>query len=201
MANIISKSFNAGVSPKGKAMWAKINSRIDEYEGKKKYSIDVIFDKDGEQKMLKVVNDALDEAKNSPEYSGKVWRNDTDRLSYHPETDKDGNETGSLVFHFQTKAFMTDRETGEEVQKIIPVFSNEEKRKLNKDESIGNGSMVRVKFTPSAYWMNKSSNGINLYLSKIVVDKWVKFGGGDDDFSEFGIGTDDAFLSDEDIPI
>lgn len=201
MANIISKSFNAGVSPKGKAMWAKINSRIDEYEGKKKYSIDVIFDKDGEQKMLKVVNDALDEAKNSPEYSGKVWRNDTDRLSYHPETDKDGNETGSLVFHFQTKAFMTDRETGEEVQKIIPVFSNEEKRKLNKDESIGNGSMVRVKFTPSAYWMNKSSNGINLYLSKIVVDKWVKFGGGDDDFSEFGIGTDDAFLSDEDVPI
>ena len=201
MANIISKSFNAGVSPKGKAMWAKINSRIDEYEGKKKYSIDVIFDKDGEQKMLKVVNDALDEAKNSPEYSGKVWRNDTDRLSYHSETDKDGNETGSLVFHFQTKAFMTDRETGEEVQKIIPVFSNEEKRKLNKDESIGNGSMVRVKFTPSAYWMNKSSNGINLYLSKIVVDKWVKFGGGDDDFSEFGIGTDDAFLSDEDIPI
>lgn len=201
MANIISKSFNAGVSPKGKAMWAKINSRIDEYEGKKKYSIDVIFDKDGEQKMLKVINDALDEAKNSPEYSGKVWRNDTDRLSYHPETDKDGNETGSLVFHFQTKAFMTDRETGEEVQKIIPVFSNEEKRKLNKDESIGNGSMVRIKFTPSAYWMNKSSNGINLYLSKIVVDKWVKFGGGDDDFSEFGIGTDDAFLSDEDIPI
>lgn len=201
MANIISKSFNAGVSPKGKAMWAKINSRIDEYEGKKKYSIDVIFDKDGEQKMLKVINDALDEAKNSPEYSGKVWRNDTDRLSYHPETDKDGNETGSLVFHFQTKAYMTDRETGEEVQKIIPVFSNEEKRKLNKDESIGNGSMVRVKFTPSAYWMNKSSNGINLYLSKIVVDKWVKFGGGDDDFSEFGIGTDDAFLSDEDIPI
>lgn len=201
MANIISKSFNAGVSPKGKAMWAKINSRIDEYEGKKKYSIDVIFDKDGEQKMLKVVNDALDEAKNSPEYSDKVWRNDTDRFSYHPETDKDGNETGSLVFHFQTKAFMTDRETGEEVQKIIPVFSNEEKRKLNKDESIGNGSMVRVKFTPSAYWMNKSSNGINLYLSKIVVDKWVKFGGGDDDFSEFGIGTDDAFLSDEDIPI
>lgn len=201
MANIISKSFNAGVSPKGKAMWAKINSRIDEYEGKKKYSIDVIFDKDGEQKMLKVINDALDEAKNSPEYSGKVWRNDTDRLSYHPETDKDGNETGNLVFHFQTKAFMTDRETGEEVQKIIPVFSNEEKRKLNKDESIGNGSMVRIKFTPSAYWMNKSSNGINLYLSKIVVDKWVKFGGGDDDFSEFGIGTDDAFLSDEDIPI
>ena len=61
--------------------------------------------------------------------------------------------------------------------------------------------MVRVKFTPSAYWMNKSSNGINLYLSKIVVDKWVKFGGGDDDFSEFGIGTDDAFLSEDDIPI
>lgn len=201
MANIISKSFNAGVSPKGKAMWAKINSRIDEYEGKKKYSIDVTFDHDGEQKMLKVINDALEEAKNSPEYSGKVWRNDTERLSYHPETDKDGNETGNLVFHFQTKAFMTDRETGEEVQKIIPVFSNEEKRKLNKDESIGNGSVVRVKFTPSAYWMNKSSNGINLYLSKIVVDKWVKFGGGDDDFSEFGIGTDDAFLSDEDIPI
>ena len=201
MANIISKSFNAGVSPKGKAMWAKINSRIDEYEGKKKYSIDVIFDKDGEQKMLDVINHALDEAKNSPEYSGKVWRNDTDRLSYHDEVDKDGNETGNLVFHFQTKAFMRDRETGEEVQKIIPVFSNEEKRKLNKDESIGNGSVVRIKFTPSVYWMNKSSNGVNLYLSKIVVDKWVKFGGGDDDFSEFGIGTDDAFLSEDDIPI
>lgn len=201
MANIINKSFNAAVSPQGKAMWAKINSCVDEYEGKKKYSVDVVFDKTGEQKMLKVINDTLNEAKNSPEYTGKAWRNDMERLSYHPETDKDGNETGNLVFHFQTKAFMTDRETGEEVQKIIPVFSNEEKRKLNKNESIGNGSMVRIKFTPSAYWMNKSSNGINLYLSKIVVDKWVKFGGGNDDFSEFGIGADDAFLSDEDIPI
>lgn len=201
MANIINKSYSPLVTPKGTAHWCKVNSAIDEYEGKRKYTVDLTFDKADEKKMVDAINKVYEEAKNSPEYAGKAWRDDTERLSYHPEVDRDGNETGKLIFHFQTRAFMTDRETGEEVQKIVPVFSVEETRKLGKDDAIGNGSIIRVKFTPSSYWMNKSSNGINLYISKIVVDKWVKFGGGDNDFSEFGIGTDDSFLSDDDIPI
>lgn len=194
-------SDKAQVSPAGgTAMYVKVNARIDEYEGKKKYSLNVIFkDKKKEAAFKKVCDDYLVQAKGLAEFDGKQWRKANDRCGYTE------NEDGTLSFHFQTQAFYTDKETGEEHQRFIPVLNAATKKKLANDVMIGNGSEVRVAFTPTAYWMTKESNGVNLYLSKMVVDKLIEFGGNDNDFSDFGIemasDADDFADMDEDCPI
>lgn len=174
------------VSPRGEAHWAKINSRYDDFEGKKKYCIDLSFDKETEAKMKKKCDAFLEKAKSLPEFADKKWSADAGR-GYKEEDD------GTLRFHFQTRAFYTNRQTGEEVQRVIPVLNTETHRKLDKNVAIGNGSEVRVLYTPGAYWSSARSNGVNLYLSKLAVDKLVVFGD-DDNFDEFG----EKVVSDED---
>lgn len=183
----------------GTAMYVKVNSRVDEYEGKKKYSLNIIFkDKGKEAAFKKVCDDFLIKAKGLADFEGKQWRKGNDRCGYTE------NEDGTLSFRFQTQAFYTDKETGEEKQRFIPVLNAATKKKLANDVMIGNGSEVRVSFTPTAYWMTKESNGVNLYLNKMVVDKLIEYGG-NDDFSDFGIEVaseaNEFSDMDEDCPI
>lgn len=200
MANTNKTVGDSQVTPVGTAHWTKVNSRYDEYDGKRKYMLDLSFDKATEAKMKALCDGFREKAKKFSEFEGKDWVSD-ETCGYKTQDD------GSLWFHFWTYAFYTDKKTGEEVQKVIPVFNHPANKVMGKDESIGNGSEVRVKFTPSAYWSSKKSNGVSLYLDKIVVEKLVEFGGGND-FSEFGIdvpkpsdGFADMTAADEEIPI
>lgn len=198
MAKIIKKSFDNKVTPKGLAKWVKVNSRYDEYEGKKKYTVTLRFpNKDDEARMKKFCDDTLAEAKKLSEFEGRTWRSGDDLRNGYTV-----NEDGSLDFKFQTAAFYTDKDTGELVQKFIPVFNVATQSKLPHDVSIGDNSELRIAFMPMAYWMTKDSNGVNLYINKIVVDKLVEFGGSDD-FSEFGIEMPvrEPGLDEEDVPI
>ena len=198
MAKIIKKSFDNKVTPKGLAKWVKVNSRYDEYEGKKKYSVTLRFpNKDDEARMKKFCDDTLAAAKKLAEFEGRTWRSGDDlRNGYSVAQD------GSLEFKFQTGAFYTDRETGEKMQKFIPVFNVATQSKLPHDVNIGDGSELRISFMPMAYWMTKDSNGLNMYINKIVVDKLIEYGNSDD-FSEFGIEMPvrEPGLDEEDVPI
>ena len=201
MANIISKRFDSAVTPSGgKAMYAKLNSRVDEYEGKRKYTVDLVFDdKDVENRMKKFCDDTLQKAKESDEFKDKKWRTGDDlRCGYSEFKD------GKLHFRFQTGAYYKDKESGEEVRKYIPIIDTKKKKKVANDVSIGNGSEMRISFFPMAYWMTKDSNGLNLYINKIAVDNLIEFGNSDD-FSEFGIELDevedDNFAADDEVPI
>ena len=200
MANTNKIVAESQVTPVGTAHWAKVNSRYDEYDGKRKYMVDVSFDKPLESKMKALCDGFREKAKKFSEFEGKEWVND-ETCGYKKQDD------GSLWFHFWTYAFYTDKKTGEEVQKVIPVLNAATRKVMSKDESIGNGSEVRISYTPSAYWSSKKSNGVSLYLNKIVVDKLVEFNGGSS-FDEFGIapasdadGFADMTGADEEVPI
>lgn len=202
MANVISKMYPTMVSPMGgKAMWMKVNSTIDEYEGKKRYTVQVVFDdKTTEAKFKKVCDDLLAQAKAEPEFKDKKWRAGNDRCGYKEMDD------GSLQFSFQTGAFYKDKDTGEEVQKFIPVLDARTRKKIANDVKFGNGTELRIAFSPMAYWMTRESNGLNLYMNKIVIDKLIEYGN-TDDFSEFGIemaseaDNFNEFAEEEDIPV
>jgi len=197
MAKVISKILAGSVSPRGgKVMWCKINSRIDEYEGKRKYTANIVFDdKNIEAKFKKWCDDTFAAAKELPEFADKKWRAGNDRCGY------DELDDGTISFKFQTTAFYTDKNTGEEVQRFIPMVNTQTKCKVPHNVQIANGSEMRIAFTPSVYWMTKESNGMNLYIEKVAVDKLIEYGGSDD-FSEFGIELDDFATEDEeDIPV
>jgi hypothetical protein len=186
------------VTPSGRAQWVKVNSRYDEYEGKRKYKITLTFDKDNEAKMKKICDDLLAAAKEAVEFQGKKWSADA-TCGY-----KDDGE--HLLFTFQTTAFYNDKNTGEEIQKIIPILDCKTHKVIGKDTAIGDGSKVRVSFSPGAYWSSAKSNGINLYLNKLAVDELVVYSGSNN-FDEFGesVATDADDFADmednEDIPV
>ena len=188
------------VSLAGKAHWVKINTRYDEYEGKRKYKLALSFDKKDEVRMKKMCDDFLAAAKEHEKFQGKKWSVDA-TCGYKVQ------ENGELYFLFQTGAFYTDRMTGEEKQKVIPVVDTVRRVQLGKDVAIGDGSVVRVLFQPSAYYASARANGINLYIMKIAVDKLIEYKGGAADFSEFGIelaedaAGDDFGMGDEEVPI
>ena len=204
MANTIIKNLTDKtlVTPKGVAKWVKVNTRIDDYEGKKKYKITLTFpDKTLEAAMKKTCDDLLAKAKTLSDFDGKKWRATNDRCGYTE------NDDGVLEFTFGTMAFYKDKDTGADIQKFIPCLNMATKKKLGNDVAIGDGSEVRVSFNAGAYWSSKDSNGVSLYLNKIVVDKLVEFSGGDD-FSEFGVEVasdadefKDMTAADEDVPI
>lgn len=185
------------VTPMGTAKWVKVNTRYDEYEGKRKYMLDVFFeDKAVEAQMKKVCDDFLTQAKASKEFEGKKWRPGNDRCGYTEQDD------GTLLFHFWTHAFYTDKQTGEEKQKFIPCYDVKANKPMDNTVAIGDGSKVRVLYAPAGYWGSKDANGVSLYLVKLAVDDLVVYGGSND-FSEFGITNDaESFLGDdEEVPI
>ena len=206
MAKVIKKAMSEKslVSPKGYALWCKVGKRIDEYEGKKKLVVNMYFDDETEKKMKKLCDKYLADAKNSDEFQGKNWRPGNDRCGYEiREIKVDGEKKEKALFKFWTGATTTD-DSGETRKKVLPIFSVEQNKKLNPYETeIGNGSEIRVSFRPEAYWTSRDSNGISLYLNKMVVDKLVTFSG--DSFDEFGIKMDDDNgdfgEDDEDVPI
>lgn len=202
MAKVIKKAMSAKslVSPKGYALWAKVGKRIDEYEGKKKLVVNMYFDDETEAKMKKLCDKYLADAKKSEEFKGKSWRPANDRCGYEIRNIKvDGEEKEKALFKFWTGATTTD-EDGNEHKKVIPIFAVEQNKRLNPyDTEIGNGSEIRVSFRPEAYWTSRDSNGISLYLNKMVVDKLVAYNG--DSFDEFGISVEennDALDEDDD---
>lgn len=205
MAKVIKKAMSAKslVSPKGYALWAKVGKRIDEYEGKKKLVVNMYFDDETEAKMKKLCDKYLADAKKSEEFQGKNWRPGNDRCGYEIRNIKvDGEEKEKALFKFWTGATTTD-DSGNTHKKVLPIFSVEQNKTINPYETeIGNGSEIRVSFRPEAYWTSRDSNGISLYLNKMVVDKLVTFSS--DGFSEFGIEADsnNGFNDDEeDVPI
>lgn len=188
------------VSLAGKAVWPKINTRYDEFEGKKKYKLSLEFeDKEDEAKMKKICDDLLEAAKANAKFEGKKWSADA-------TTGYKEREDGSLLFNFQTTAFYKDRQTGEEKQKFIPVLDTVHGCPLDKDVAIGEGSVVRVLYQPSAYWSSTRANGVNLYIMQLAVDKLVRYNGGGIDYDAFGVtpqAEENPFDadSDEEIPV
>ena len=188
------------VSLPGTAHWVKVNTRYDEFEGKRKYKLALSFDKENEAKMKKICDDLLEAAKANDKFDGKKWSADA-------TTGYKEQEDGKLYFFFQTNAFYTDRQTGEEVQKVIPVVDTVRRVQLDKDVAIGDGSIVRVLYQPSAYHASARANGINLYIVKLAVDKLIEYKGGAADFSEFGVELEqkdvagDFDVTDEEVPI
>ena len=205
MAKVVKKSMSdkSVVSPKGYAMWCKVGKRIDDYEGKKKLVVNMYFDDDTEKKMKKLCDKYLADAKDADEFKDKKWRPGNDRCGYEMREIKvGGKNVEKALFKFWTNA-MSEDEDGNAKKKILPIYSAEKKRTINPYETeIGNGSEIRVAFRPEAYWTSRDSNGISLYLNKMVVDKLVEYEG-DSGFDEFGIDTgNDGFDDDdEDAPI
>ena len=174
------------LSPMGKCEWAKVNTVVDEFNGKRNYSIQL--EVDNPQAFLAELKGYYEEGKQDAKFAGTKFN---DKKAVFGEKEL---EDGRTVFIFKTSAFYTDKQ-GNEVQKVVPVF-NRYGQRIDMTK-IGNGSVVQISYTPMVY--NKLGNqGLFLALNQVLVKDLVEFGGEEPAFTfdEFTGESDD-----EEIPV
>ena len=166
------KEYIAMNSAEGTAMWAKVNTQVDEYEGKETgYTINVYFDDAYTKELEKTFAKMIKEAQSGKDYlkkngDPKEWR-PVPRVPV--KKDDDGNKY---------VVFKTRHIDSEGNRKYVKIFDKANKD-LGTDITIGNGSKVVINFSPSIYYLTSENNGIKCYLNAIQVKDLKTFSGGD----------------------
>lgn len=166
-------------SPKGEALWAKLDKPDREYNEKGQYSVDLVCDP-GDPKVAKFIetleelrDNALSQA-NERRPKPKKFK---PRAVYKEDFDKDGNETGNIVFKFKMNN-VDDRRAGQ--NKVILVGPKASAGPIPMVQ-IGNGSTIRCVAFANPYSMASDKTiGVSLILEKVQLIDLVVFGGDDD---------------------
>jgi hypothetical protein len=184
----------------GEAFFGKVNTTYDDFEGNKKYVMNVWYpNKTDEDTMTAMFDKYLKDVKALPENEGKKWRSLEDpRVGYRID-----EKSGKKLFTFKTNAFRTV--DGVETQNTLPVFDIYGKP-YPKTTAIGNGSKIQVRFDPAWYYKSKDGNGLSMLMTGIMVHELVEFGGGNNagfEFKKFDLAADGAknnTIPEEEIP-
>jgi|LGOV01.1.fsa_nt_gb hypothetical protein len=186
-------------SPRGDALWAKLDKPDREYNEKGMYSTDLVVDPGAQgvqtfiDKLEKLRDTAFDQA-NEGKPKNKLY---TKRSVYKDDFDKDGNETGNIVFKFKMNN-VDDRRPGQ--NKVILVGPKASEGEIPMVQ-IGNGSLIRCVAFANPYAMSSDKTiGVSLILEKVQLLDLVSFGGDDDLDDEDGeLELPNDGLSDEEV--
>ena len=189
-------------SPKGKALWCKIDKPDRTFNAKGTYSVDLVLDPDEQttqdfiEKLENLRDTALQQA--NAKVKGKKY---SARPVYKEEYDQDGEETGMIIFKFKLNN-VDDKKPGQSKVKLVgPKASKGEIPMV----TIGNGSIIRCVAFANPYAMASDRTiGISLILEKVQLIELVTFGGDDeleDEDTDLDLPentNDDDDLDDED---
>lgn len=166
------------VSPKGKALWAKVfDATSFEDEGEKSWSVSLLLDPQDPEAVAFL--EKIDEIFKG--YHGTKCRVAKYGMPYRMEkTVIDGQEveTGNVEVRFKRNE--RARKTGTVYE--APVIVDAKKNPWPKDKLIGNGSSIRVAF--GHYDWDISGKGITLRLEMVQVLDLVEYTAGSDPFQE-----------------
>lgn len=188
-------------SPKGKALWAKVVMPDTKFDPDGVYEINLVVDEDDpeikewcadlEAMVEERVQQELEE--NDSRFKKMPEGRPLTALPMKEVEDQDGNETGELQFKFKLKAVGKNRK-GETYTRrplvvdakgnpIVKLDSHGDV--LNSDFKIGNGSVVRVHYSPVPYYMASTRTvGVSLQLKAVQVISLVEYGNSGYDFDE-----------------
>lgn len=174
------RTYINAVTPKGECYYAFIR-RPETYEGQELgYSIQISFSEKETETFRQMLLDEFEKAKESFELKpGKKW-------SKEPSIGEHTLSDGTVAFKFKCKKTYKTK-AGEEMTRTVPVV--DAKGHPIKANNLGNGSIIRVSFAASPYWMNNNTNGLALYLRGVQVLKYVPYGG--TDAASLGFSTDE----------
>jgi len=186
-------------SPKGSALWAKLVKPDRKYNDKGQYSVDLVLDP-GEPKVaeyistLEELRDTAMEQANKGKPKNKLYK---PRPVFKEEYDKDGEETGNIVFKYKMNNVDDRREGQNKVTIVGPKASEGAIAPID----MGNGSTIRCVAFANPYSMASDKTiGVSLILEKVQLLELVAMGGDDDledEDGELEVTTDSDGLSDE----
>lgn len=173
------KRFN---SPKGIAKYPWLNTPSTAFS-KNEYKTGLLLkaDEEATDKFIEfvngLVNESLAKAVEDLKKEGKVAaaKQVVKRFPYKVELDKEtGEETGFIEFNFSTQA--TSKDGKQRKMRLFDAIAKD----INPSEvKVGGGSIIKVNFTPSPYYMAASKEaGVKFYLNAVQILDLVEFGGG-----------------------
>lgn len=164
-------------SPKGHAMWCKIDKPDRKFNAKGMFSVDLVCDPEDEkvkayiEKLEELRDTALEQA--NRKVKGKRY---SPREVYKDEYDQDGEPTGNIVFRFKLNN-VDDRKPP--YNKIVLVGPKASAGPIPMVD-IGNGSTIRCVAFANPYAMASDKTvGISLILEKVQLIELVEYGGDD----------------------
>jgi len=164
-------------SPKGSAMWCKIDKPNRKFNQKGMFSVDLVCDPEDEkvkayiEKLEELRDTALEQA--NRKVKGKRY---SPREVYKEEYDQDGEPTGNIVFRFKLNN-VDDRKAP--YNKIILVGPKASAGPIPMVD-IGNGSTIRCVAFANPYAMASDKTvGVSLILEKVQLIELVEYGGDD----------------------
>lgn len=155
------------VTPKGTAMWAYLD-KPEEFNGTVVgYTITFVPSKEDADKLISQLEEVLEEAKQDERFKGRKWAAEP-MMGYKEDAE------GNIVFKFKQKVSYVDKK-GQTHKLGVRIFDSIGNPIDPKKTIIGNGSIIRVAFTPTPFNVNKSVNGLSLKLQAVQVLKLEEY--------------------------
>jgi hypothetical protein len=191
-------------TPVGRFVWPKF-AKPDEYKGKKSYNCKFALPADHEwaQKFIAAIDKMADEtlAKAVSEDKRVPAKQKKDpwglaRKPYENELDKEGEETGNVVFKFKANYSGTRKDGSTWVRDKLRVFDAKGKPfKLADDPWNGSEGCVSFEMRPFAQGPDVGA-GVSLSIEAVQITKLVS--GGEGSADQYGFGAhEDGFDADD----
>lgn len=187
-------------TPKGIAKFPYLNKPDTKFNKDGEYRVQLILDPNDEQvqeflnRLDELADEAVEKVKNDLIESGKKGKAKSvkRRAPYRDEEDQEGESTGKVEIRFKSKARITTNDG--RVIELRPALFDAKGNRIENIVVYG-GSVIRVNFTPSPYYVPSSGEaGVTLQLNAVQIIELVT---GSADASFFGFGEEEGFDSSE----
>jgi len=183
-------------SPRGVAVWPKLNEADKTFEPKGVFSTGLRLSAEDAAPMLDELTKMLEEfyAEQVKKEKKKLKRAD---LPWKSVVDDNGKETGEVEIRFKLTAKI-DTDDGKSIEQR-PVLFDAKMRPMN--DRIGGGSVIRVGFDPNCWLVPALGVGISLRLKAVQVIELKQFA--PRTAKDFGFSSEEGFetaFTDDDNP-
>lgn len=170
-------------SPKGIAKYPHLNKPDTKFKDVGEYVVTLLFNPNKIPEFLELLDQLTDEAveeqkqilkdKKQAAKAKQMQR----KPAYKMELDQDGEETGKVEVRFKMKSVITLKNGDTRV--LEPQLFDAQGAPVDKKKVlIYGGSVLKVNFTPSSYYMASSRMaGVTLYLNAVQILELVSRGG------------------------
>ena len=177
---------SAGITAKGEAMYpflTKPDKRFKKEFGE--FKVNLILEPgtktDEFVSMLEEIRDTFfDECKTKMKEDIKLKakaKKLSKREVYEEEVDDEGEETGRYIFKFASVAGGLKKKDNK-LWSFIPRLYDSKAQLIKGEISVGNGSIIQVKYVPLPYCLNTDlSVGVKMYLNDVMVHTLVEYQG------------------------
>lgn len=187
--------------PKGIAEYPHLNKPDTKFKSEGEYHVKLHIDEavsnDTIVKLGEAQKEALEmaqkEAQRQQKGKGKKITPQPANMPYYEAVDEDGNETGSMVFHFKSKASGTSQRTGKVwTRKLAKFDAKGQPTEMN----IFGGSLLKAAYKMIPWVNPKCEYGVKMQIEGIQVIDLVTAGGAKT-AKTLGFGEEDGGFVDE----